>query len=288
MAKKLLIIAGVTLFLALGGIWLIGSALSAPTPADVADAVPPAGDVWIKAADKVDLAGTYRSGNDISAPGIVLLHGNGASRAATDGLAAWLSEQGFATLAIDFRGHGESDEADHSFGLFEARDAKAAFDWMIKQQGGARVGVIGISLGGAAALLGDEGPLPAHALVLQAVYPDIRSAIRNRLASRLGSGAAALGEPVLSYQSLLRQGVWPDRLSPLSAARQVKAPTLVIGGANDVYTPSTETQALHDAIPAPRELWLVDGLDHAQVSGGDDPAYRARILRFMDQHLRKP
>ncbi|HMT45362.1 MAG TPA: alpha/beta fold hydrolase, partial [Chakrabartia sp.] len=210
--RKLGWITFAALVFGLIGIWLIGSLLSRPTPSVIAAAASPAQDVWIKTGDGLDIAGTYRPGNSLSAPGILLLHGNGASRAATDSNAAWLTEQGFATLTIDFRGHGESDVSDHSFGLFEARDARAAFDWLGKRQGGARIGVIGISLGGAAALLGDEGPLPADALVLQAVYPDIRAAIRNRLAERLGGVLATLGEPLLSYQSWLRQGVGPDRL----------------------------------------------------------------------------
>ncbi len=263
------------------GVWLIGSALSRPTPSAIAAAQPPAEDVWIKTEDGLDIAGTYRRGNSLNAPGILLLHGNGASRAATDSNAAWLTEQGFATLTIDFRGHGESDVADHSFGLFEARDARAAFEWLDKMQGGARIGVIGISLGGAAALLGDEGPLPADALVLQAVYPDIRAAIRNRLAERLGGVLATMGEPLLSYQSWLRQGVGPDRLAPLAAMSRVKAPVLVIGGAEDVYTPEGETRALFNAAGGPKEMWIVPGLGHAGMSDANTQAYRARVGAFF-------
>jgi dipeptidyl aminopeptidase/acylaminoacyl peptidase len=273
------------LVLGLLGVWLIGSALSRSTPASVADAKLPARDVWIKTADGLDIAGTYRPGNSLSAPGILLLHGNGASRAATDADAAWLAEQGFATLTIDFRGHGESDAADHSFGLFEARDAKVAFEWLRKYQGGARIGVIGISLGGAAALLGDEGPLPADAMVLQAVYPDIRSAIRNRLAERLGGALAALGEPLLSYQSWLRQGVGPERMAPMSAMSKVKAPVLMIGGAEDVYTPETETRALFEAAGGAKELWIVPGLGHAGMSDAATQEYRSRVGAFFARGL---
>jgi alpha/beta superfamily hydrolase len=92
-----------------------------------------------------------------------------------------LARLGYAALTIDFRGHGESEMAERSFGLREATDAASAFRWLKQHQRGARVAVIGNSLGVAAALLGSAGPLPADALVLQAVYPDIRRAIRNRL-----------------------------------------------------------------------------------------------------------
>ncbi len=273
------------LLIGLIGVWLIGSALSRPTPSAIAAAQPPAEDVWIKTEDGLDIAGTYRRGNSLSSPGILLLHGNGASRAATEANAVWLAEQGYSSLTIDFRGHGESDSADHSFGWFEARDARAAFDWLGKRQGGARIGVIGISLGGAAALLGDEGPLPADALVLQAVYPDIRAAIRNRLADRLGNTLAALGEPLLSYQSWLRQGVGPEALSPLAVMPKVKAPVLVIGGADDVSTPEAETRALFTAAGGPKELWIVPGLGHAGMSDAATQAYRERVSTFFARTL---
>jgi dipeptidyl aminopeptidase/acylaminoacyl peptidase len=269
------------------GAWFIGSALSGPTPSAIAAVQPPAEDVWIKTEDGLDIAGTYRPGNNVSAPGILLLHGNGASRAATEANALWLAEQGYGTLTIDFRGHGESDSANHSFGLFEARDAKAAFEWLSKRHGGARIGVIGISLGGAAALLGDAGPLPADALVLQAVYLDIRSAIRNRLEERLGGLLAAVGEPLLSYQSWLRQGVGPDRLSPLATMPKVKTPVLVIGGAEDHYTPEAETRALFAAAGGTKELWIVPGLGHAGMSDAATQEYRVRLAAFFGQHLKK-
>jgi pimeloyl-ACP methyl ester carboxylesterase len=147
------------------------------------------------------------------------------------------------------------------------------------------IGVIGISLGGAAALLGDEGPLPADAMVLQAVYPDIRSAIRNRLAERLGGALAALGEPLLSYQSWLRQGVGPERMAPMSAMSKVKAPVLMIGGAEDVYTPETETRALFEAAGGAKELWIVPGLGHAGMSDAATQEYRSRVGAFFARGL---
>ncbi|MEP7006206.1 MAG: hypothetical protein ABI810_09495 [Sphingomonas bacterium] len=71
------------------------------------------------------------------------LHGNGASRAAMAPTAAWIARQGYAALTIDFRGHGESSPAQHSFGFGEAQDAAAAFVWLKRQQHGAPVLVIG-------------------------------------------------------------------------------------------------------------------------------------------------
>jgi pimeloyl-ACP methyl ester carboxylesterase len=242
----------------------------------------------IASADGVILAATYWPGRTQYAAGILLLHGNGGSRAMMAENAAWLANQGYAVLIFDFRGHGESTTATHSFGLRESADAAAAFAWLKRAQRGAPIGVIGVSLGGAAALLGENGPLAADALVLQAVYPDIRRAIRNRVAAQAGPPIAWLLEPLLSLQAFPRYGVWPDRIAPKAALRRYSGPVLVIGGGSDRYTPPEETREMAAAVPGQHAMWIVDGLDHGQVSGLANDAYRKRILAFFHRTLGSP
>ena len=227
-------------------------------------------------------------GPKASAPGVLLFHGVTASRAQFKSQIGWLNAAGYAVLAIDFRGHGESAQVPRSFGLFEARDARAAFDWLKAKQGAAPIAAVGVSLGGASALMSEKGPLPVNALVVQAVYPDIRHAIRNRIAARTGDFIAALGEPVLSYQSVLRFGVGPDQLSPITAARTFGGPVLVIGGAEDLYTPVAETRALAAAFPVPARIWIAPGQGHNAVSAVDTPEYRQQLLSFLEQNLKTP
>lgn len=256
--------------------------------AAVPAAKPPAVDFHLMTADGKRLAATYRPGRTGRSPAVLHLHGVKASRQASAANAAWLARLGYASLAIDFRGHGESDLDRRSFGLREARDADAAFRWLKRRQRGSAVAVIGTSLGGAAGLLGDRGPLPAEAMVLQAVYPDIRRAIRNRIAARLGLPAATLLEPLLSFQSLPRFGVPPSRLSPLRALRRYRGPVLVIGGLDDRYTPAAETKALYGQASPRSELWLVPGIGHAGIGDLADEAYRLRLKLFLERTIGSP
>ncbi len=270
--------------------WILGGLMVRPEVSVVATATAPALalDFTLTASDGVRIAATYRPGRAANAPAVLLLHGNGASRAAMVQDAAWLSSLGYAVLGIDFRGHGQSQQEARSFGLQESRDALGAFAWLRKRQLGGKIGVIGVSLGGAAALSGDGGPLPADAMVLQAVYPDIRHAVRNRIAAIAGTVPARLIEPLLSYQSLPRWGVWPGRLSPVTAIRAYKGPVFVIGGGGDRYTPPDETRALFNAASGPRALWILQGLTHAQVSAVSTPEYAERVGAFFARTIGKP
>lgn len=268
--------------------WVAGSAMVRGRAAAVPPAEAPASDLRIRTGDGLSLAATYWPGRRADSPAVLLLHGVRSSRASTAPTAAWLSGLGYAALTLDFRGHGGSDIAERSFGLREASDARSGFEWLKRRQRGAKVAVIGNSLGGAAALLGPSGPLPAEALVLQAVYPDIRHAIRNRIADRLTAAPAYALEPLLSFQSKPRFGVMPGDLSPLRALRRYPGPVFVIGGEDDRYTPPDETRALFAAAPGPKRLWLVPGRDHAAMGDLGDDAWRDRIGGFLRATIGPP
>ncbi|WP_235538604.1 alpha/beta hydrolase [Sphingomonas sp. Root710] len=280
--RRAAVLLGVLILLGLGASWVVGAALTRPHPGP---ATPPSPhDLTIASADGVSLAATYLPGPGDRTAAILLLHPKGGSRHGFDALAAWLNRRGYATLAIDFRGHGQSTPARYSFGWDESRDAAAAFHWLKRQQHGAPVAVVGLSLGGAASLLGD-GPLPADALILQGVYGDLRQAIRNRIATVTGAGPAWLLEPLLSFQTKPRIGMWPGDLSPRSRIAAYRGPLLVIGGGADRYTPPSETRALYAAAPGPKRLWFAPGASHEAVTALDTPAYRKTLLAFVQERL---
>src|SRR5258705_6193195 len=94
--------------------------------------------------------------------------------------AVMLKEAGIAALLIDFQAHGESTGARITFGQLEGMDAHAAVAWLHRRLPAERIGAVGSSLGGAAALLG-PGPLAVDALVIESTYADTESAIANRV-----------------------------------------------------------------------------------------------------------
>lgn len=284
MAARLTFLA-VLIGIVLGAFWLIGALATGSTNSRVDQPPPPSERVTLTAQDGIHLVGSYWPGASDHAPGVLLVHGNGASRGQMFSTAQWLHSLGYATLAIDLRGHGESDAAPKSFGVSEAIDAAAGVEWLRERQRGAQVGAIGFSLGGAALLIGKDGPVPVDALVVQAVYPDIRSAIFNRFALVLGRWPTKIVEPMLSYQSYFRYGVSPAQMSPLTAIRANRAPVFVIGGEQDVFTPVSETRAIFDAAGGDRTYWIVPGAQHDTMGFADDPAWRERVGAFLQSHL---
>jgi len=217
-----------------------------------------------------------------------MLHGINSSRASFNRHALWLNGLGYAVLAIDFRGHGGSSAVSRSFGLYESRDAAAALAFLRADAPNRSIGLIGTSLGGAAALLGTDGALPVQAMVLQAVYPDLRRAIANRVARVAGRPLAWLGEPLLSYQSWPRYGLPPGRLAPIDALRHFRGPVLIIGGTADSNTTVADTLAFYQAAPGPKSLWLLNGVGHAATGSIFNDEYRRRVQALFASSLDPP
>jgi pimeloyl-ACP methyl ester carboxylesterase len=288
---KILRILGVALLMAVAGfgvMWAVGSIVARPVNRVVAPPEPPARIVQLVADDGVELTGSYWPGSRPDGPAVLLLHGIDADRGMFVDNARWLNGLGYAVLAIDFRGHGASQAAERTFGWREAEDAAAAFRFLRAQAPERRIGIVGVSMGGAAALLGRGGPLPADALVLHAVYPDLRKAIANRLGRSPMPGLAAIGEPLISYQSWFRYGVAPDLIAPRAALRRFRGEVLVIGGTADIDTTVADTRMLHAAAREPKSLWLVEGADHVAVSKLRSSAYRERLRRLFAETLGHP
>src|SRR5262249_53966085 len=135
---------------------------------------------------------------------IILMHGVWSSRLSMVKRASTLHAHGFAVLLFDFQAHGESPGRHITYGHLEARDAAAAVDFVRHRATGEEIGAIGVSLGGAATLLGPR-PLALDALVLESVYPDIDSGLGNRLRIGLGPLMGDLFTPILvpSFELLL-------------------------------------------------------------------------------------
>lgn len=285
---KILLGLALLLVVVVAVVWHIGTVVLGATNHGRERGDPPPVDFRIETRDGKSIAGTVHAGARPGAPGVLLLHGLGADRVETEGNALWLARLGYATMSIDFRGHGGSSDAATSFGVDEGIEARAAFDRLKRETGGAPVAVIGISLGGAAALVGRDGPLPTEALVLIGVFSDIRHAIGSRVGAATRPWLVPWLEPLLSFQMLPRHGVWPSRISPIEALRGRRAPTLLVGGAEDPFTPPEEVEAMARAAGGPAEVYIAPGLDHGEVSSIGSEAFRRRLADFLARTIGAP
>jgi len=264
--------------------WIVGSSLVAPANhAVVLDLTGlPFEAVRIPSGSGSSLRGDFLRGKPGSGA-VLLLHGVRADRASMAARARFLAAAGYSVLLIDMQAHGESPGRIISFGYLESRDARAAVDFLHGRLPGEPVGVIGSSMGGAAAVLSDP-PLDIRALVLEEVYPTAREAIEDRLVIRLGPTGRYL-LPLLAWQIRPRFGIGLEELRPIERVRTLSVPKLFIAAEEDRHTTLKESEALFAAAMQPKEWWLVPRAEHQDLHAFAGAEYESRVGAFLAAHL---
>lgn len=271
---------------ALGGIatFHAGSLLAAPTQRSVGP--PPKGlgaeNVEFHSPSGALLKGWLVPGESRRA-GVVLMHGINGSRLQMLRRARFLANAGYGVLLFDFQANGESLGEHQTFGYLECLDARAAVEFLRSRRPGRNVGAIGMSLGGAAAVLGPH-PLEVQALIVEEVYPTLVEATSNRIAHHLGWTGRAL-TPLLLCQLWPRLGFSARDLRPIDRIGAVTAPIFLIAGGRDVDTPPEESRRLFAAAPNPKQYWEIEGAGHQDFHAFTPEEYESRVLDFFGRNL---
>jgi fermentation-respiration switch protein FrsA (DUF1100 family) len=173
---------------------------------------------------------------------VLLCHGNAGNIGDRIVHAELLSAAGLDVLAFDYRGYGRSSGRPSEDGTY--RDARAAHGALLRQDGvdPTRILYLGESLGGAVALALALERRPAG-LILQSAFTSVRDLAR------------------LHYP-LIPPALVPDAYPSLRRIRELRAPLLVVHGADDRIVPLMDGQALFDAAPGPKRIEIFAGVGH--------------------------
>ena len=282
--KHLLLLFLVSLLLGMSASLGLGTLLSNPVLTPIGKAP---NDLPIEAVSITTARGNQISGWFIPAKpakgAVLLMHGVRSNRLQMLERARFLYEAGYSSLLFDFQAHGESAGEHITFGYLEQQDAWAAFQYLKQRQSQQKIAVLGVSLGGASALL-SEIPQQADALILEAVYSDLETAIANRLEIRLGALSRYL-VLLLSWQIEPRLGFNPKDLAPLQQIAKIKAPLLIIAGGKDQHTKLAESEVFYELAPESKELWILPEAAHQDFQKYTPQAYQQHLLNFLDEYL---
>jgi len=265
-------------------VFSIGGVLSAPNQTKIG-AMPVAlkgKNVTFTSKTGQSLSGWFVRGN-IERGGVLLMHGVRSNRREMIERAIFLNQSGYSVLLFDFQAHGESPGKHITFGYLESQDAETAFTYLEKQIEVKSIGVIGMSLGGASAILGNVSKR-AKAIVLEAVYPTLEEAVQNRISMRLGKLGRYLS-PLILFQIEPRLGFNPKLLEPIKYLSKIEIPLFIIAGTNDKHTTLSESKRMYNEALEPKQFWAVQGAEHEDFYQYAPVVYQEKILSFFTQYL---
>jgi uncharacterized protein len=235
----------------------------------------------IKTCDGKELGAWFVDGRD-HAPSVVLLHGSNGNRGHTLSRAQFLASQGFGTLMVSLRAHGDSTGEYYDIGWGARQDVWAAVEFLESRRPGCPIIISGTSMGSAAAVFaaGELGHR-VQGYILESPYQDLKVAVWNRVNIAL--------PPILSHVAYggLRT-VAPvflphlDRISPLEAVSGIPGdvPVLIMAGDADRLARAHEARAIFHAVETHGKLVFFPRAGHGNLFNSDRKLYERTVLEF--------
>ncbi len=242
-------------------------------------------------------------------PAILLLHGGGANAHWWDHVAPALSD-GFEVVALEFRGHGESDSPARFHGGDFEHDVQA----LIEHLDGEPAVWVGHSMGGEVALALAARGVPARALVLidlaRGVPEDVRRTARRALTIRRRYRSRdhaierfrfippavhvdpAVRERIATHSiheqkdgtwSFKSDGRWTEGMpSDAPSLSAIECPVLLLRGAESPLCTDEGIHELASELPHARHVTIERAGHHAHL---DAPDGVVRAIRQFVHHL---
>lgn len=239
--------------------------------------------------DGLQIVGWYASAQD-AVGAVVLVHGRGARKgyeleADTIALVNELLGRGLSVLTVDLRGHGESQRARLSYGYHERNDVLGAVDWLIDRgYAPGRIGVLGASMGGAAAIAAAAEELAIGAVVTDSTFADFGDVARRRFPRELPFGLGRVLLPGTLVAARMLVGIAMHRFCPADLAVGLRGRGfLVIHADGDRLVPRRHAELLAEA--GEGELWTTASRKHVSSFSHAPETYMARVGEFFRQHL---
>jgi uncharacterized protein len=285
-AKSILAWLGVLGALVVGLFWLAASFLS-----NLATFVPPSArpslhpqrlgliceDVEIRSGDGKRISAWWLPAGKKGAPPIIVLHGLGASKSHMIDYILFAQKEGYPVMAIDFRGHGESEASLTSIGFHESRDVEAGIQY-IRGTGSGDPVLWGTSMGAVSALLAAERDGSVAGLIADAPFDTYRNTICHHAKLMYGIPEfplIVLACPMIEERAHFRM----DDVNSLRAAAKIHAPMLVLAGEKDARMDPAVVRTVYEAAGGPKEFWVIPGEGHENRTFQD--SFQEKIRTFL-------
>jgi fermentation-respiration switch protein FrsA (DUF1100 family) len=230
-----------------------------------------ANEVWFKTADGLKLYGwLFHSKDQPAQATVIYFHGNGGNLSYCDWVGKELAARGFDVLVFDYRGYGRSEGEPVGERELYA-DADAAYDFMTKERGVAPRNVVlyGQSLGTAAAI-DLASRRECGALVVESGL----------------SSASDMAGAIMPWLPGFVRGLTKNKLDSVSKISRVGCPVLVVHGERDPLIPAAQGRRLFDAAREPKQLKIIKGAGHNDLSNVGGEKYIDALADFVRGSLR--
>ena len=239
-------------------------------------------DVSFPTANARTLHGWWMPAGTTRRAAVVLVHGWGRNAERMLPYVAILRPLGVHLLAFDARNHGGSERDGHASMKKFSEDIRAAVAFLAARSDvdAERLGVLGLSIGGSAAIHAAAHDPRIRAVVTVGAFAHPRDAM---LEMGFGSFWLAPARPLLFRFMEWRVGATFDDLAPERQIARVGGRVLVVHGEGDAVVPVHHAHRLARAARGRVDLLVLPGRGHSDIHL--DPDVPARLTAFLAEAL---
>lgn len=221
---------------------------------------------------------------------LVFVHGLGSNRSDLLEQAALLHTHGYGALLFDLRNHGESEGEITTLGYLEAEDVGAAVEYGLSRPevDARRIGLVGMSMGGATVLRAAARIPEVDAVVAEAAYTSIEDNLAHGVRALTGLPPFPFA-PLVAWFGEIEAGIDIRMVRPIDDVDEISPrPLLLIHGDQDPTVPVENSRALYAAALEPKQLYIVPGAGHGGFLQADPQHFEPILVGFLNAALLAP
>jgi uncharacterized protein len=242
--------------------------------------------IQVRSADNVLLDGRFFPGAHPSL--VILLSGYGDTQDQMLSIAEFLHHAGFSVLTYNSRARLPSGGEYVTLGALEQNDVVSVVSYAVgrKDVDANRIGILGISMGGASAILAAAKDQRIRAVVDDSGFSDATRVIAAGFEHFIHLPAFPFA-PITVAIADARAGIDVTRVRPVDVIAEISPrPLLIIHEQGDLVVPPENSLRNFAAAQQPKQLWLVPGSGHAEAQTIVQSEYQSRVTSFFAGALR--
>lgn len=244
-------------------------------------------DFVVRAPDGTELRGWKVRPSAPTGDWVLLFHGISDNRTGVLGHAEFLLRRGYSVVMMDSRAHGKSGGDMVTYGWKERYDTVAITNALYSSESVRHLDALGVSMGAAIALQSAAVEPRIEAVAAEDPFASLREVTYDYagldVSPLLGMTLFRLA-PIMALDALQKAGGFnPDEMSPVKAVAGRPFPVLLICGTRDAIIPCRHAEQIYRAASGPKQLWIVDGAEHASALGRAPAEYENRVIEFFER-----
>lgn len=233
-------------------------------------------------SDGITLRGWFFPAASANSPAILYAPATAKDQRSGLSLVMPLHKAGFGVLLFSYRGHGRSDgnPIGFSYGARESLDVDAAASYLRDVQGATAVGAIGHSAGAVAIILSAARNPKIDVVVAASPFTSVEQIWTTNKPTLMPTSIYDL----MMRTSEVRKDFTRNQVRPVDVIDRISPrPILILHGMKDQRITEEQVKQLFARAAEPKQLWLLDGLSHAQVRSIGIDGNIQEIISFLEQ-----